>query len=96
MIGRGRRSQLVNLHLSYDARLLAEVVRDAFVNDKHPLLSWFNTAIEDAMSRSMVNRVEQDAIAELEELAQQNLLEVATDSLRDQLQQRPFAGIVFW
>ncbi len=92
MIGRGRRSQLVNLHLSYDVRVLTNLVRDAFVSDKHPLLPWFSAAIEDAMSRSMLNRVEQDAIAELEELAQQHLFEVATEPLREQLQQRPVRG----
>ncbi len=92
MIGRGRRSQLVNLHLSYDTRVLTNLVRDAFVSDKHPLLGWFTAAIEDSMSRSMLNRVEQDAIAELEELAQQHLFEVATEPLREQLQQRPVRG----
>ena len=66
MIGRGRRSQLVNLHLSYDTRILINIVRDAFVSDRHPLLGWFTSAIEDSMSRSMLNRLEQDAIAELE------------------------------
>ena len=92
MIGRGRRSQLVNLHLSYDTRPLINIVRDAFVSDRHPLLGWFTTAIEDAMSRTMLNRLEQDAIAELEELAQQHLFEVATEPLREQLQQRPVRG----
>lgn len=92
MIGRGRRSQLVNLHLAYDTRNLINIVRDAFVNDRHPLLGWFTAAIEDSMSRSMLNRLEQDAIAELEELAQQHLFEVATEPLREQLQQRPVRG----
>ena len=92
MIGRGRRSQLVNLHLAYDTRALISVVRDAFVNDKHPLIGWFTSAIEDAMSRTMLNRIEQDAIAELEELAQQHLFEVATEPLREQLHQRPVRG----
>ena len=92
MIGRGRRSQLVNLHLSYDTRPLINIVRDAFVSDRHPLLGWFTAAIEDAMSRTMLNRLEQDAIAELEELAQQHLFEVATEPLREQLQQRPVRG----
>ncbi len=92
MIGRGRRSQLVNLHLAYDTRVLVNVVRDAFVNDKHPLLNWFTGAIEEAMSRTLLNRIEQDAIAELEELAQQHLFEVATEPLREQLQQRPVRG----
>jgi protein Tex len=92
MIGRGRRSQLVNLHLSYDTRILINIVRDAFVSDRHPLLGWFTAAIEDSMSRSMLNRLEQDAIAELEELAQQHLFEVATEPLREQLQQRPVRG----
>ncbi len=92
MIGRGRRSQLVNLHLTYDTRMLLNVVRDAFVNDRHPLIGWFSTAIEESMSRTMLNRLEQDAIAELEELAQQHLFEVATEPLREQLQQRPVRG----
>ncbi len=92
MIGRGRRSQLVNLHLAYDTRVLVNVVRDAFVNDRHPLLNWFTGAIEEAMSRTLLNRIEQDAIAELEELAQQHLFEVATEPLREQLQQRPVRG----
>lgn len=92
MIGRGRRSQLVNLHLTYDTRVLINIVRDAFVSDRHPLLGWFTAAIEDSMSRSMLNRLEQDAIAELEELAQQHLFEVATEPLREQLQQRPVRG----
>lgn len=92
MIGRGRRSQLVNLHLSYDTRILINIVRDAFVSDRHPLLGWFTTAIEDSMTRSMLNRLEQDSIAELEELAQQHLFEVATEPLREQLQQRPVRG----
>jgi protein Tex len=92
MIGRGRRSQLVNLHLTYDTRVLINIVRDAFVSDHHPLLGWFTAAIEDSMSRSMLNRLEQDAIAELEELAQQHLFEVATEPLREQLQQRPVRG----
>ena len=92
MIGRGRRSQLVNLHLTYDTRILINIVRDAFVSDRHPLIGWFTAAIEDSMSRTMLNRLEQDAIAELEELAQQHLFEVATEPLREQLQQRPVRG----
>lgn len=92
MIGRGRRSQLVSVELQYDVKALVTIIRDAFVSDKHPLVSWFSHAIEESMTRPVLNRVEHDAIAELEEAAQQKLFEVATEPLREQLEQRPVRG----
>ncbi len=92
MIGRGRRSQLVKVHLGYDTQALVTLARDAFVNDKHPLLKWFNEAVEESLSRSIIHKIEHDAIAELEESAQQKLLESAAEPLREQLQQRPVRG----
>ncbi len=92
MIGRGRRSQIVSAQLEYDLRALVNIVRDAFVSDKHPLVQWFSQTIEESLTRQVLNKVELEAVTELEEAAQQKLFEVAADPLRAQLEQRPVRG----
>lgn len=92
MIGRGQRSQLIRVDLEYDRRQLINMARDVFVPDNHPLTKWFAEACEQALSGGLFAKAESDAIAEEDELAQQKLLEAATDGLRASLLQRPVKG----
>ena len=92
MIGRGQRSQLIKVDLEYDRRQLVNMARDVFVPDNHPLAKWFAEACEQALSGGLFAKAESDAIAEEDELAQQKLLEAATDGLRAALLQRPVKG----
>lgn len=94
MLGRGRRSQLVNTHLRYDANQLISMGRDTFVNDKHPLVAWFESASKEALDVSIRAKVEADALGQLEEQAQEKLLETAADQLRHSLMRRPIRGHV--
>ena len=92
MIGRGQRSQLIKVDLDYDRRQLVNMARDVFIPDNHPLSKWFAEACEQALSTGLFAKAESDAIAEEDELAQQKLLEAATDGLRAALLQRPVKG----
>jgi protein Tex len=92
MLGRGRRSQLVKMHLDYDVQSLVPMARDAFVGDKHPLSKWFEESVSTALESSSRSRIEADAIADLEEIAQERLLEGAADQLRQHLMRRPVRG----
>jgi protein Tex len=92
MLGRGRRSQLVKTNLDYDTRSLVPIARDTFVSDKHPLVTWFNRASEHALENSVRGKIEADAVADLEEIAQEKLLENAADQLRQHLMRRPVRG----
>ena len=92
MIGRGQRSQLIKVDLDYDRRQLVNMARDVFIPDNHPLSKWFAEACEQALSAGLFAKAESDAIAEEDELAQQKLLEAATDGLRAALLQRPVRG----
>ncbi|MEZ6138034.1 MAG: Tex-like N-terminal domain-containing protein [Pirellulaceae bacterium] len=92
MLGRGRRSQLVKTKLEYDAQSLVPVARDTFVNNAHPLADWFAAASEQALELSLRSKLEAEAVADLEELAQEKLLETATDQLRQHLMRRPVRG----
>lgn len=94
MLGRGRRSQLVETPLSYDKKPIVQMARDAFVADKHPLADWFQSTVEKALESSILTKIENDALSDLEELAQEKLLENATDQLRSNLNQRPVRGHV--
>lgn len=92
MLGRGQRSQLARLKLVYELNSLVSLARDVFVSERHPLASWFAKAAGDGLKRSLLAKLETDAVTELEELAQQRLLESATDQLRASLLQRPIRG----
>jgi transcriptional accessory protein Tex/SPT6 len=92
MLGRGRRSQLVKTELQYDRRPLEAIARDTFVNDKHPLAGWFNSAVRESLEGQLWSKIEQDAVNDLEELASEKLLETAADQLRNSLIQRPVRG----
>lgn len=94
MLGRGRRSQLVKTKLNYDRNSLFHLARDAFVTNKHPLAAWFEAAAREALEPTWLAKVEADALADLEELAQEKLLEGATDQLRHNLMRRPIRGHV--
>ncbi len=92
MLGRGRRSQLVKTNLEYDASGLVSLARDTFVSDKHPLSAWFSSSVESALDHALRSKLESDAVADLEELAQEKLLENAADQLRQHLMRRPIRG----
>ncbi|MCA9183694.1 MAG: hypothetical protein KDA51_19670, partial [Planctomycetales bacterium] len=92
MLGRGRRSQLVAVHLEYDKKSIVHMARDAFVARDHALVAWFNDAVAEALEQSWRAKLENDAISELEELASEKLLVGAVDSLRQTLMQRPVRG----
>lgn len=92
MLGRGRRSQIVKVDLAYDRNVLISIARDTLVNETHPLAGWFTTTVHEALAKSIGPKIEQDAVTELEEYAQQKLLETAAEPLRDQLMQRPVRG----
>ncbi len=92
MLGRGQRSQLIKVELDYDRRSLVNMARDVFVSEQHPLAKWFVEACENALQAGLYAKVEADALAEEDELAQQKLLEAATDQLRGSLLQRPVKG----
>ena len=92
MLSRGQRSQLIKLDLDYDKRMLVNLARDVFVSDGHPFLKWFGEACEQALDGGLLAKIEADALAEEDELAQQKLLEAATDQLRASLMQRPVKG----
>ena len=94
MLGRGRRSQLVNTPLSYDRRSMFSMARDAFVVETHALAHWFHEATKEALEQSWLAKMEADALADLEELAQERLLENAADPLRQILMRRPVRGHV--
>lgn len=94
MLGRGRRSQLVNTPLSYDRRAMYSLARDAFVVESHPLSKWFEDAAKESLDQSWLAKMEADALADLEELAQERLLETAADPLRQNLMRRPVRGHV--
>ncbi len=92
MLGRGRRSQLVKTHLEYDVQSLVPMARDAFVSDKHPLSKWFEEAVKQALENTTRVKIEADAVADLEEIAQEKLLESSADQLRQHLMRRPVRG----
>ena len=94
MLGRGRRSQLVDTPLSYDKKPIYQMARDAFVAETHPLAGWFQKTVEGALDNSILAKIENDALSDLEELAQEKLLENAADQLRANLNQRPVRGHV--
>ncbi len=91
MIGRGQRSQLAKVKLNYSVDALVNMARDVFVAHKHPLVSWFTHATDEGLKK-LLPKIEHDALAELEEQAQQRLLERAVDQLRSSLMQRPVRG----
>lgn len=92
MLGRGRRSQIVQTHLEYDSSVLVPPARDRFVGKDHPLSNWFDSAVRRALDEGVRSKVEADAVAELEEMAAEKLLTTAADGLRKTLLQRPARG----
>ncbi len=92
MIGRGQRSQLAKIKLNYSVDALVGMARDIFVAPRHPLAGWFTRAAEEGVQRSLLAKLEHDALMELEEQAQQRLLERAVDQLRTALFQKPVRG----
>lgn len=92
MLGRGHRSQIVKTHLQYDAKTLTHQGRDRFVSREHPLSKWFARAVTGALESSVRQKIENDAIAELEEQATEKLLSRSVDGLRRTLLQRPVRG----
>ena len=69
MLGRGIRSQLVGIALDYDPALLVEQARNSFADARHPLSGWFSEAVSRALDGGLRQRLESDALAELEEQA---------------------------
>ncbi|MEM7479290.1 MAG: Tex-like N-terminal domain-containing protein [Planctomycetota bacterium] len=92
MLGRGRRSQLIDLKLQYDSKDLLDQARDTFVNKSHPLANWFKSAVSEAFSETLQARIESDVLSNLEEQAQEKLLETAADQLHASLMRRPVRG----
>ncbi len=92
MLGRGRRSQIVETHLDYDKKSLIPLSRDRFVRRDHPLAKWFSEAAEAAFDAGLRAKLESDAVTELEELASEQLLTTAAEGLRRTLMQRPVRG----
>ncbi|MCR9294053.1 MAG: S1 RNA-binding domain-containing protein, partial [bacterium] len=92
MLGRGRRSQLVQTPLRYEAEPLIGLARDTFVSDKHAMAEWFNATVAEAFTGLLQPKVEADALAFLEEEAQEKLLQTAADQLRQSLMRRPVRG----
>ena len=92
MIGRGRRSQLIDAHLDFERGPLVALARDTFVREKHPLAAWFNTTCDEIFESALRPKIQQDALADLEEIAEERLLQTAVDQLRIRLGQRPVRG----
>ncbi len=92
MLGRGRRSQIVNTNLHYDLKALVPIARDRFVAKDHPLSRWFSQTVESALDDGVRSRIETDAIAELEERGTESLLTKSVEGLRKTLLQRPVRG----
>ncbi len=96
MIGRGQRSQLIKVELDYDHRQLVNMARDVFVPDSHPFARWFAEAAEQALAGGLYSKAESDALAEQDEMAQQKLLEAATDQLASRSCSDRSRAIAFW
>ncbi len=92
MLGRGRRSQLVKTNLEYDAGSLVPIARDTFVSINTRWLLGLVQRSRTPWTMLCVDRLESDAIADLEELAQEKLLESAADQLHQHLMRRPIRG----
>lgn len=92
MLGRGRRSQLVKTPLAYDCKPLFQMACSAFVEESHSLSGWFSTAVSNSLEKVLLPKLEADALSDLEELAQEKLLENAADQLRQNLMRRPVRG----
>ncbi|GAB5405978.1 MAG: S1 RNA-binding domain-containing protein [Aureliella sp.] len=92
MLGRGRRSQIVDTNLHYDQKSLVPLARDRFVAKDHPLSRWFSQTVESALEDGVRSRIETDAVAELEERGTESLLTKSVEGLRKTLLQRPVRG----
>lgn len=92
MLGRGRRSQIVETHLQYDLKALVPLARDRFVAKDHPLSRWFSATVESALDGGVRSKIESDAISELEERGTESLLTKSVEGLRKTLLQRPVRG----
>ncbi len=93
MLARGNRSQLIKIHFDYDKGPLVQAARESLCPGKHPLHHWLVETAEEALSKFILPKLEQDLFAEYEEKAQQELLDAASGHLEAALVQRPVKGV---
>ena len=92
MLGRGQRSQLIKLNLEYDIAPLIHAARESLWPGRHPLHHWLLDLAEEGLRKQILPKLEQDLMAEYEEVAQQELLDMAVEHLEHCLQQKPVSG----
>ncbi|RMF38935.1 MAG: hypothetical protein D6753_14925, partial [Planctomycetota bacterium] len=92
LIARGWRSQIIRPVLEVDNKRVVRQARDAFVARSHPLVDWFESAVESVMHGGALDRVKHDVLAQCEQEAQDRLLAVTAGQLRRRLAQRPVRG----
>ncbi len=92
MLGRGQRSQLIKLNLEYDIAPLIHAARESLWTGRHPLHHWLLEIAERDCASKILPKLEQDLMAEYEEVAQQELLDMAVEHLEHCLQQKPVSG----
>ncbi|MFO0925310.1 MAG: Tex-like N-terminal domain-containing protein [Pirellulales bacterium] len=92
MLGRGQRSQLIKLNLEYDIAPLIHAARESLWPGRHPLHHWLLELAEEGLRKQILPKLEQDLMAEYEEVAQQELLDMAVEHLEHCLQQKPVSG----
>ncbi len=88
MLGRGQRSQLLQLHFEYDRNYMVQAARNALCQGRHPMHDWLLSVANEAISH-IAPKLEQDVFAELEEVAHVELTEAAVEHLLSVLAQRP-------
>jgi transcriptional accessory protein Tex/SPT6 len=92
MLGRGQRSQIIDLQFNYDRKMLLRLGRDSLATKDHPLNAFLDPIANDTVEKLILPRIESDLLAESEELAQQTLMDSAIGQLDEQLMRRPVAG----
>ncbi len=89
MLGRGQRSQLIKLNLEYDFQPLIHAARESLCSGRHPLHHWLLELAEEGLRKQILPKLEQDLMAEYEEIAHQELTDMAVVHLEECLNQKP-------
>ncbi len=92
MIARGIRSRIVELKFQQDLRPLVQACRESLCPNRHPMHGLLMQVSESALKELILPKLQQDAIAILEEDAHEELIESSVLHLQNNLLQRPLSG----
>ena len=92
MIARGIRSRIVELKFQQDLRPLVQACRESLCPNRHPMHGLLMQVSESALKELILPKLQQDAIAILEEDAHEELIEASVLHLQNNLLQRPLSG----